>query len=503
MSTDRLASTASQGAVTTIGAQAIRVAVQILGTVVLARLLDPNDYGLIAEVLTVVGLGEILRDFGLTNAAVQVRTLSDDERNNLFWLNTGTGAVLALLVAGAAPLVAALYRDERLVPLTTLLAVTFVSNGLSTQFRADLNRRLAFVRLAGAEIAGQIAGLAIGLVMAVVGAGYWALAGQQIGIAATTLVLLWSTARFRPRAYRRDVPMRRFITFGLDVVGAQLLGYASKNTDTVVIGTTLGATALGFYNRAFQLLTLPLSQINAPSTRVALSVLARLQDDSERFRNYLLAGQTVMLHLVLAVFAWSSALAGPLVLLVLGPQWTPSVLLFQILAVSGVFQTAGYTTYWVFLAKGLTRSQLWWQVWTRPVLVGVILLGSLWGVVGVAATYSAGSLLMWVLGLVWIGRVSDAPVGAMFFNALKALIGHALAAAAAASSLVLTAGDPAVFQLLIGTVLWAAVLLIEVLVWPAFRADMTLVVSVARRLRTRRIVISTGAATVASRTPEE
>ncbi|WP_158590155.1 lipopolysaccharide biosynthesis protein [Amnibacterium setariae] len=479
--TDRLAGRASRGAAVTLGAQGLRVLVQTASVVVLARLLAPTDYGLIAEVLVVIGLGEIFRDFGLTSAAVQAKTLSAGERSNLFWLNAVIGVVLAAVTVLAAPGVAAFYGDDRLVALTAVLSVVFLFNGVGTQLRADLNRRLAFGRLSAAEIVGQAAGLAGGVAIALLGGGYWALAGQQILQAVVTLVLLWWFDRFRPERYRRDVPMRRFLGFGADVVGAQLLGYAGKNTDTVVIGATLGVGPLGVYNRAFQLLALPLTQINAPATRVALPVLSSLQDQPERFRRYLLAGQSVMLHLVLAVFSWSTALATPLLLLLLGPRWSDSVPLFQILAVSGVFTTAGYSTYWVFMAKGLTRSFLFWQIVTRPVVIGVVLLGALGGLTGVAIAYSSVSVLTWVLGLVWIARVSDAPARAMLVGGILATTGYLIPAAAAWA--VGTAIGPGILGLVGGTVAWVAALAAVLAVWPAFRRDALVVLRVGAAMR--------------------
>lgn len=482
--TDELAGRASRGAAVTLSAQALRVLVQTASVVVLARLLAPTDYGLIAEVLVIIGLGEIFRDFGLTNAAVQAKTLSDVERSNLFWLNALIGVVLTILTVVVSPAVAAFYGDQRLTALTAVLSVTFLMNGVGTQLRADFNRTLAFGKLSFAEIAGQVLGLAAGVVMAVLGSGYWSLAGQQLVQAATTLALLWGMGRFRPQRYHRSVSMRRFVGFGLDVVGSQLLGYAGKNTDTVVIGTMLGAGPLGIYNRAFQLLALPLTQINAPSTRVALPVLSSLQDEPARFRRYLLAGQAVMMHLVLGVFSWSVALAAPLLLLLLGPHWTASVPLFQILAISGVFTTAGYSTYWVFMAKGLTRSLLMWQLVTRPVVIGVVLLGAFGGLSGVAIAYSAVAVAMWLLGLIWIARVSDAPAMAMFTGGLVATAGYALPTAAA--WIVASLLGTGLMSIALGTLTWLAALALVLAVWPAFRRDALVVLHVARTMRSAR-----------------
>ncbi len=178
--------------------------------------------------------------------------------------------------------------------------------------------------------------------------------------------------------------MKPLLAFGGGLVGAQLLNYASRNVDSIVIGKVFGAQSLGYYNRAFQLMLLPLNQINAPSTRVALPTLSRLQDQPARFGEFISFGQTVLLNIVSFVLGFSVAQATDVIAVALGPQWAPTVPLFQILAVAGFFQAAAFATYWVFLSQGLTTPYLWYTIWTRPFVIAAIVLGALWGVQGVA-----------------------------------------------------------------------------------------------------------------------
>src|SRR5829696_6310068 len=131
---------AARGALVTLAGQAARIVVQLASVVILARLLDPGDYGVLAMVLAVVGVGEIFRDFGLSSAAVQAKDLTVAQRDNLFWINTAIGVVLAVLVFASAVPLAVLYDEPVLRDVTRVLAVTFVLNGLATQFRADLVR---------------------------------------------------------------------------------------------------------------------------------------------------------------------------------------------------------------------------------------------------------------------------------------------------------------------------------------------------------------------------
>ncbi|MCY7405470.1 MAG: oligosaccharide flippase family protein [Cryobacterium sp.] len=471
-STAGLGRTAGRGASTTLVGQLIRIGVQLGGIVVLGRLLDPSDYGLVASVAAIIGVGEVLRNFGLSSAAIQVRDLSRHQKDNLFWINSLIGLALMLLAVLISPLIATLYGDDRLVLLTQVLAGTFLLNGLATQFRADLNRNFHFVALTGSEIGAQVGGLAVGIVMALNGFGYWALAGQQISQGVLTIILLIPITRWFPGWYHRRAPMRHLITFGSNLAGTQLLGYASRNTDTIVIGATLGAGPLGLYNRAFQLLLLPLNQINGPSTRVALPVLARLQDDPPKYDRFILLGQTIMLHAVTIVLAFSCAQALPIISIALGSRWLGSAPIFQILAIAGFFEAAAYASYWVFLSKGATRQNLYFALTTRPLLVAFVLLGSLWGVYGVAAGYSLGVALIWPIGLWWISRATDAPARAMFLAGVRAILGYGFATGISWVAVQWIPIDLPFARVALGGVALLAAIGVVMLIWPVFRRDV-------------------------------
>lgn len=477
----RLGARAAGGAAVTMAGQGLRMLVQFGGIILLARLLTPHDYGLMAMVTAIVGVAEILRDFGLSSAAVQARQVSREQRDNLFWINSGIGLLLALAVFASAHAIAGFYREPALVVISQALALTFLLNGMTTQYRAHLSRGLRFGQLALGDVGGQVAGLAVAVAVALAGFGFWALVAQQLVQSLVTLLLVVLCARWLPGGYRRRAPMREFLGFGWNLMLAQLLGYASRNVGQVLIGARVGADALGLYNRAFQLLMMPLNQINAPATTVALPVLSQLQDDPARFSAFLLRGQTVMVHLIVALFAFACAQALPLMVLVLGEQWRPAVPLFQWLAIGGIFQAVAYASYWVFLAKGLMGSQLRYSVVTRLLLVGGILAGSWWGVGGVAAGYSIGLLLMWPLSLYWVWRASGVPMWPVLANGARAIAAYGLAGLASWLA-ARWAGGPLWQQLAAGTLAMAVATALLAVLWPAFRRD------IASILHTRHLI---------------
>ncbi len=428
---DRLGSVTARGAVVTLGGQGARVSIQLASIVVLARLLTPRDFGLLAMVVIIIGIGEIFRDFGLSAAAIQAKTLSRAQRDNLFWANVSLGSALSLTVILCAPLIAAFYDQQALVALTRALAVVFLLNGMATQYRADLNRRMLFGRLALADVAGQSLGLGTGVWMALSGAGYWALVGQQVVQTATSLVIVVSLARWLPGRPRRGENMAGFMTFGWNMVSTQLIEYASRNLDSLIIGHRFGPGPLGGYNRAFQLLMVPMSQIRAPTTTVALPVLSRLQDDQARYSSYLARGQIAMGYTMVAGVALAAGAADPLIMLCLGEQWRSVVPLFQILAVACTFQTLSYVGFWVYLSRGLTAALLRYTMVSAVLRSVCILVGSNWGVTGVAAGFAVGPLLEWPLSLWWLSRLTVIPVRAFVHGASRILLLASLSAASA------------------------------------------------------------------------
>lgn len=481
-----LSSSAARGAAVTMVGQVGRIGIQLVSLVILSRLLAPADFGLLAMVVAVIGVGEVLRDFGLSAAAIQAPELSRQQRDNLFWVNTALGVVFGLLVIAASPLLTALYDDDRVQLVAVALSVTFLLNGLSAQYRADLIRRLRFTALVALELTSAVLGVITGIVGALAGLGYWALVAQQIMIPAVGLILAVILCAWIPRLPRRRVGMRRFFSFGTHLVGSQLLSYLTQNIDSIVVGANFGSTALGLYSRAFELLMAPLRQIQAPSTRVALPILSKLQFEPARFNSYLLRGQVVLLGLISSLFAVAAAQAEPLVTLLLGPQWPGVVPIFQIFCLAGLAQAAHYATYWAFVAKGLTASMLRYSLIARPLGAVIIVAGVPFGVLGVALAYSVSTITTWLIGLWWVGRASaDLPIGRMFTNGLRTMFVYGFCGVASWFASQATGQPVSVWGVVVGVGVFISAGALIALLWPTFRRDVSELLSFPRLLRRR------------------
>lgn len=413
-----LVKSAVGGASVTLLGQSVRMVLQLCSTVILARLLVPEDFGLVAVVVAAFGIGEVLRDVGLSMAIVRARTISQGQSNNLFWLNLLLGLILTVVSFFASPLLGDIFGRVEVVPIAQALAITFVLNGISVQFRAHVNRDLRFTALAIIDTVSVAIGFIGAISIAAVTHSFWALVWQQILTAVAGVVLAAAFARWAPGLPSRKESVREFLKFGGGILGTQTLAYTTRNIDTIALGLTAGPVATGVYSRAYSLLMVPLNQIAAPLTRVAVPVLSRIDDDA-LFVRYLKKSQVVGGFGIVVLFSAAGGLAGTLVPLLFGPGWSSMVPVFQALAVGGTFRALNQVSFWAFLARGYSGAQFRFALVSQPVIVLCMMAGLPWGALGVAVGHSVGYFAAFISAIWWCARVTRLPLWPLAGSALR------------------------------------------------------------------------------------
>ena len=237
-------------------------------------------------VVSIVGIATVFGDLGLSMAAMQSQTLTQQQRSNLLWINVSLGILLSVLIVCTSPAIAGFYGKQELAPIGSALSVVFFLYSITPQLRAELASKLRYRWLATADVVAQVAGFVVAVVTAIAGFGYWSLVWNQIVVAAVTALLVSVGAHWRPNLPRRTPGMVPLLRYGVDTLGVQLLTYISGNVDNVLIGRFIGSGALGLYSRAAQLFRLPLQQIATPLTPVAVPVLSRLSETIDVFEAY-------------------------------------------------------------------------------------------------------------------------------------------------------------------------------------------------------------------------
>ncbi len=431
-------------------------------------------------VTAIVGIGELLKDFGLSVAALQSKVLTPDEKTNLFWFNTAIGAALTVVVAFAAWPIALLYDDERLIAITQAISVTFLISGIATQFKAQINRDLRFQLLGACETFAQALGLAAAVSIAVVTHSYWALVAQAVSVAIIEALLCMAFSRWRPGWYRRGVSVGRFLRFAGALVGTQGMAYLSKNIDSVLLGTLRGPADLGLYNRAYQIVVLPLTQVTAPLSRVAIPVLSRLQDSMPIFVRYLKTAQFATVTATAIFYGMLIGFSDPLIRITLGSAWVSAVPILQLLAISGIFRALSQVPYWAFVTLGQTNKQLIIYLVGQPFIVAAIAIGALWGASGVAAGGAVGYAVFWLLNMWWAGRITKIPAGELALSGIALVAVFALPIAAAGTTAVHYLGG-GWLSLAVGGLPTLALIAGALTGIPRYRAEVARFIRLARR----------------------
>jgi PST family polysaccharide transporter len=390
-----------RGGIARLGAQGANFFLRLGSLMILARLLGPKDFGLVSMVTAFTGVLTLLRDFGLSSAAVQRATVTDEQISTLFWINLLVGVFLGLLTFAGAPAIAALYHEPRLFGVTAVLALGFVFNAAGIQHSVLLQRQMRFTSLAIINTTGLIVGTAIGIVGAEAGLGYWALVAMAITVPLISTVGFWLASAWIPGPPSRGTGIRSMMRFGGTLTLNGLLAYLAYNFEKVLIGRFWGVDAIGIYGRAYQLINIPTENLNSAVGEVAFSALSRIQDDPTRFKRYFLKGYSLVLGLTLPITVVCAFFADDLILVVLGPKWKDAAPIFRLLAPTIATFAIINPLGWVLNAMGLVTRGLKIALVFTPIMITGLILRLPHGPKGVALAYSTVMVLWLIPHIAW------------------------------------------------------------------------------------------------------
>jgi len=390
-----------RGGLAKIGSQTASFAVRLGSLMVLARILDPKDFGLVAMVTVITGVLSLFKDAGLSAATVQRETISGGQMSTLFWINLLVGVTLALMVVAIAPVISAFYHEPRLFWVTVALGADFIFTGATAQHSALLQRQMRFDTIALIDIIALLASITIAIAMALNGWGYWALVGQAVTLPGAYAICTWSAVRWIPGMPSRNVGIRSMIRFGGTVTLNILVVYVAYNLEKVLLGRFWGADALGIYGRAYQLINIPTENLNSSISGVAFSALSRIQDDPERQKKYFLKGYSLVLAMTLPITLACAVFADDMILIFLGPKWKEAVPIFRLLAPTILIFGLINPFAWLLFSTGYVGRSLKIALVIAPLAIASYLIGLPHGPSGVAFAYSAAMTLWVIPHIVW------------------------------------------------------------------------------------------------------
>lgn len=375
---------------------------RLLSTAILARILTPFDYGLIAMALVISNFAKVINDFGLTQGTVQSTEITQQQLSNVFWINVGVGIVLTILIAITAPLTGLIFEQSELPGIQIFISVVFFFGALSVQHKAILQRKIAFKKIAIVEIVAKAVAVAVGVYLGLNGFRYWALAAIPVANALMVTIGMWVFFPWLPGRLDVKTSINSIVVFGKNVTAFNVVNYLSRNADSFLVGKFLGSQALGLYSKAYSLLMLPVLQIQGPLTQVGFAALSRLKENPQHFRNYYLKMVGIIAFLTAPLVLVIGLNTNDLILVMLGEQWLEAGSVFQILALAALLQPISGTIGMVLIAKGDSEAYFRLGVATAIVNVGAFLVGIQWGIAGVAFSFTISNYLR-LLPTLWYG----------------------------------------------------------------------------------------------------
>jgi len=375
------------------GSEAALQISKIVVAIVLARLLTPQQYGVAGMVIVFATIVPIFSDLALGAALIHRPTLTEADRSTVFWTNVATGVLLTAICIGIAGPLASYYHEPKVRLLFIVFSSTFLLGSLGATQLALLTKEMNFRGLETRVIAGTVVGAAVGITIAAMGGGAWAIVGQQVAIAFVSTVLLWRFSTWRPRLIFSRQSLRSLGSYSGNVFGSHVLIQLGPNVNNLLIGRWAGPAALGSYTLSQNVILQPFYRIAAPIQEVLFPAFSTLQEHPERIAGMWLRVNRLLAAVAMPCLVGLAALAPDFVDVVLGNRWQRATVVIQILCWVGVLQVLQRLNLSILQARDRTRELLWFSVLSLALGVGAVIAGLPWGVKGVAVAFAVVSTL--------------------------------------------------------------------------------------------------------------
>jgi PST family polysaccharide transporter len=383
----------SVGALALTGASALRLGLQFAMLPVLARLIGPSEYGLVALAMPFILLANVLSDGGMGYALGRQREVTADQESTVFWLSAAIGVTLSLFCVAAAWPMGALVNQPRLPLLIVALSPILLINSLTTVSNGRIIREGRFAIFAAGDLISTLASAVTALAAALAGWGAWALVAQQLVLWLCKLAWVTSRAGAPIRLHYRFEEAKSLLTFGAHTIAAILADFVSRNLDSLIVGAVLGATTLGFYAMAYQIVRAPDMLISGPFYLYIFTAVARTASGASReaMQDLAAAGLRLGSVALAPIFVGLALVADLAVKLVLGDKWHDAIEPMRFLAGAGFFFCMCSIMATTFMGLGRTGQRLKLSIMLGVVVVGAVALVVRFGLQPVSAA-AAGAM---------------------------------------------------------------------------------------------------------------
>jgi polysaccharide transporter, PST family len=421
---------AVRGAGVTVFSQGVSLAVHIVATVILARLLLPADFGVVAMV---AAFSLLLTSFaGFTEAVLQRSEMDRLLASNLFWISISIGVFLTIGFAVSGPLMVRFYGDPRVVWIAVALSFQIFLSSTSILHLALLKRAMRFSLVSANDIVARTAAVVVSVSLAFAGWGYWALVAGVLAYPLSRSIGAWYLCRWVPSLPRRAEGTVAAMRFAINVYGRFSIEYLAQNMDNVLVGWRFGAQPLGFYKKAYDLFALPANQLVRPLSDVAVSGLSRLKENPDQYKRYFLRALAVTALVGMGIGANLTLVGHDVIRLLLGPRWAQSGRIFTLLG-PGIGLMFLYATHgWIHLSIGTADRFFRWGILELTVTGLLFILGLPWGPEGIAAAWTVSFGILTIPAFWYAGKPIQFGAAPLVATVWKYVLASALAGSVSA-----------------------------------------------------------------------
>ena len=406
-------------------------AIQYSVSFIMAAILAPELFGLLGMAMVFAGFAKNLANLGFRPVIIQRRDVDKKLLSTLFWINSAFAGLMSLGLAILSPVLSWSYQDERVWPIMAVLALTIFINSFATIPSALLQRKLEFSKLAIREIGAAVVSGVVGISMALMGTGVWALVSATVSTSIANVLFLNLAEPFRPEWTIDKKRLMESVNFGINITGFGVFNYFSRAVDVLIIGIMLGPVSVGLYSLALRFMNMPRDSITSVVTRVLFPKMAKTQEDDSRLARF----YTRSIHAVsLAAFPMMfgiSSVADSFVRCLLNSSWDEAIPIIQILAPIGAMNAVTVVSNQVYLAKGQSSLMLKLGIFDAIIMVISFFVGVNWGLIGVAVSYAFTAIPIFCLRQYFVSQqVSDFKISQAFAAMIQPLVGSFLCVSA-------------------------------------------------------------------------
>jgi PST family polysaccharide transporter len=393
-----------RGGAASIVAKAINALVQIGAVLLLARLLSPEDYGLVSMVTAITGFASSSVDLGTRDAVVQRPHITEGEVSALFWITVALGCACAVVISACSPFIAWFYDEPRLVMITVISALTFVTMALGCQHYALMRRAMKFEELSAIEVVASLFSAVGSVILAVSGFHYWALTLRPVAMTLLLAIGVWWRCRWWPPKPTMTTGVKEMLKLGLNSTGFTLTDFGGRSSDKVAIGYRSGPKALGYYQNAMSVYDNVFDMMVTPLHQVAVASLSKMRDNLSELRRLWGKALATLVFYSMPAFGILAVTSQDLIVLLLGTKWSDSGILLSVLALRGIPHTAERTLGWLHVAAGRTDRWMRWGMFATCAQLLALFSGLPFGPLGVIVAYAVCMFILFIPAIAYAGR---------------------------------------------------------------------------------------------------